>query len=259
MKKLLLNLTLLLAGVVSAQEGLPTPSYAAHFTGHIAGGRMGTAAAPQSTNATLVADRHNNLNDAISNVSGSSYITLPGAANSMTSNFSISFWYKKTGTFQGNLNHRPFFTAPNTATIGYGEGTFLGLNNDGTKFVFGNVINTPITGSQSKEVNIPANVNVEEWNYYTLIRENATTLALYVNNVFLDNKENITFSSINGNGNIYLGGYSLGSSFASCQGHFDNLKIYHNPLSETQRTALYNWEMGDSYRGEIKVLLVNLS
>jgi hypothetical protein len=251
MKKLLLNLTLICVSMASAQGQLPNANFAAHFTGHIAGGRIGPGAPAANANSQLVADRNNNPNDAVSNTSANTFITLPSGGNGMANLFTVNFWYKKGDYMNGNLSHRPFFIVPNNGTAGYGEGTFISFKPDMTGFVFGHV-NHLNNQAYTKQVAIPENLTVGEWNYYTLVKENTTTLSLYINNVYIDSVNNISFAPHNTDGNIYLGGYIKSGSTGFAHGSFDNLRIYGNALSQDQRQAVYDWELGDTYRSQIK-------
>jgi hypothetical protein len=254
MKKLLLNLALLCSAWLNAQ-GFDNPVYVANFSGNINQGVIGiTNALTLGSNVTYVNDKFGNTNSAISVNSNTSSQILPGAAEAMSSNFTVGFWYKKSTTVNTNstLNHKPFFIVPNTSTGSYAEGTFLSISNDETKLVFGNVNNNPLNNSRDEITFITAGINISQWNYYTLVRDNGF-LKLYINGSlkkFISDIPN--YSTVNATNSIHLGGYTVSGQVGYCPGSFDNLRVYNRVLTTADINNLYAFENGDSLRSAIK-------
>lgn len=254
MKKLLLNLTLLSSLFANAQS-VHDAEYVMNFSGGINKGVIGTSNVMQlGTNVVLAADKHGNSNMAIDiNAVNRSQILIGAASYMQGSNFTVSFWYKRSTTvgLSGTWSHRPFFIAPNTSNNDYAEGTFLGFTSDGTKFRYGHINNSP--GSVSnKEVNVSdTGVTVTEWNYYSLVRE-GNSLKLYINGALKDTATNVAFGNYNTQGSAYLGGLSVGNFGGYAAGSFDNFSVHKRAMTDAQALELYNYQMGDMHRTDIK-------
>ncbi|WP_163409446.1 LamG-like jellyroll fold domain-containing protein [Flavobacterium ajazii] len=266
MKKTLLLLLCATTQLYFAQD-IRNTTRTYNFSGHIGGGMKNTYNMPTASNSTttLTEDRNGNANSAMIVSGSAAKITLPGALGDIGrfDETTIGFWFKKsasgTSGMTGNWTIKPFMVIPTQSPEGYGEGTFIGFNNAGNTFRFGHV-NYSIGATFYNDYAIPTGVNVTEWNYYILTKTHYTngvysdycTLTLYVNNILVGTRSNISFDSFHSSKNIYLGGNTTGLYSGYCQGSFDNFRIYKSLLSSSKRTELYNWELNDTSHGNFK-------
>ncbi|RZL43373.1 MAG: T9SS type A sorting domain-containing protein, partial [Pedobacter sp.] len=231
-------------------------SYIANFSGNIAGGMKGNQYNFPTLNSSiaLTTDRNGNAKSAVEITTTGGLVKLPQTADKLLTNFTVSFWYKKSSSIQptGTIgSHRIFFNARNDSYNAFGEGVFVGITPNEASFQWGYVLTTGNGGTSFvKTSSFPANFTLTEWNYYTLERV-GNTLKLYVNNQFIDQRDAITFSGfLNSTNEITLGGFSNNDNINNsyCPGAFDNLRIYRGVLSPEVRTEIYNWELNDSQR-----------
>lgn len=248
-----------LAATTDTEVNVSNAKYVANFSGHLNAGAKGTSSLITVSNSIALAeDRNGNADYAVRSTAVSDLVRLNGAATSLAENvsdYTIGFWYKRDQSIgkSGNINHRPFFSIPNASNIGWGEGLYMSLNNAENQFVYGYIFSNGAGSgtSNSNTTNIPENITITGWNYYTIVKS-GNLLSFYVNDILLGTKTVSQFGPINTGKTILLGGFNNGSNNGFSPGYYDNLRVYNYAFSNQNRMDLLTYELNEGYRPNIK-------
>ena len=195
---------------------------------------------PSYNNATLVADRFGNPNNAISFNGYNSYIQIPGSTSLNSGpSVSISVWVKPNGFYTGTCNGNYILSKGLETSTSY-NAVFSDAAYDNT--IGRNQCNYPTDTSHEffygMNCTSTPNLFIHTGSWYHLVYTNDGSVSkFYVNDSLISsNSGTITFN----NNDLYLGRYfSIGSTPYWLNGILDDIRIYNRALDSSEVTTLY--------------------